>query len=226
MLALWSVVWSFSFHQVSVCTVAGCWYCWYWCLVLCWRDQPHLLQLCLVHSWHATLEILNDVFYRQLPHILKYISSVGEIFGDGVWYYLLYSCSRVQCAPNLLLVPVSILSIHFIFRISCFALLFLFSFSLILCSCHRYTMHSWLYLLAFLSFVSWLVSNCLHFPVLDVDFLLPRLRVWTLFHWSWHATWTLQDAASWCFHCATLQHHLVTVYPFFICIFLVLCRYV
>jgi hypothetical protein len=139
MFALWSVVWSFSFHQVSVCTVAGCWYCWYWCLVLCWRDQPHLLQLCLVHSWHATLEILNDVFYRQLPHILKYISSVGEIFGDGVWYYLLYSCSRVQCAPNLLLVPVSILSIHFIFRISCFALLFLFSFSLILCSCHRYT---------------------------------------------------------------------------------------
>jgi len=83
-------------------------------------------------------------------------------------------------------------------------------------------MCAWLCSRAFLSFVSWLVSNCLHFLVLDVNVLLP----W-LFHWSWHATWT-RDAASWRFHCATLQHHSVIIYRFlfYTCIFLVSCRYV
>ena len=221
MLALW-ISCVILFFSSSVGVHCGSWYCWYWCRVLCWRDLPPLLQLCLVHCLHATLEILNHVFYHQLAPYFKHAICRWYLW-CWIWYYWICSRSRAQWAPNVLSVPASLLSIHFIFRVSCFALLLLFSFSFSpWVSVIGTLMCAWLCSRAFLSFVSWLVSNCLHFLVLDVDFLLP----W-LFHWSWHATWT-RDAASWRFHCATLQHHSVIIYRFlfYTCIFLVSCRYV
>lgn len=197
MLALWSVVWSFSFHQVSVCTVV---------------DTAGNGALSCVGGTYPTcfdfvLFIPGMLNWRFLT-IFSSMSSVGETSAAGV-LVIVHAPERIVHWVYLKsLLVLCLLNINFISRVSCLHYYFLFSLSPCVAIIDT-LMYVWLCLLAFLSFVSWLVSNCLPALVLDVDFLLSLLPVCALFHWFWHATWTLWDAASWVFHCTTLQHHLI-----------------